>query len=126
MPIDRYEMKTLPIAGAELVKICFCGNGKDSEASIEVKGARKSVVALSSAAMDLTFAGPITMRTYSHDDSAVVMEIAPTAEHPMVLDEVAVGFYGDDETWAKILRYYTEVGSLEWCVQQLRLSVRKM
>jgi hypothetical protein len=39
MRIDHYEMKTLPLAGAELVRLCFWGTGKDSEARIEVRRA---------------------------------------------------------------------------------------
>jgi hypothetical protein len=53
----RSFLKTLPLAGAEFVRICFGGNGKDSEASIEVRGAREATIPLSGAAMDLTFAG---------------------------------------------------------------------
>jgi hypothetical protein len=73
--IDHYEMKTLPLAGAELVRLCFWGNGKDSEARIEVRGAREAIIPLSGAVMDLTFAGPITMSTRGHGDTEVVIEI---------------------------------------------------
>ena len=76
MQIDRYEMKTLPLAGAELVRICFWGNGKDSEARVEVRGAREATIPLSDAAMELTFAGPITMSTRGHGDTEI--EAAPT------------------------------------------------
>jgi hypothetical protein len=74
--------------------------------------------------MDLTFAGPTKMSTRSYGDSAVVIEIAPTPEHPMMLDEIAVLFFGSDDEWAECLRHYTEAGNLFWCVQQLRLSAR--
>jgi hypothetical protein len=124
MRIDRCEMQTLPLAGAELVRICFCGNGKDSEAIIEVRGAREATIPLSGAAMDLTFAGPIKMSTRSYGDSAVVIEIAPTPEQPMMLDEIAVLFFGSDDEWAECLRHYTEAGNLFWCVERLQLSAR--
>jgi hypothetical protein len=124
MLTDHYEMKTLPLAGAELVRICFWGNGKDSEARIEVKGAREATIPLSGAAMDLTFAGPITMSTRGHGDTEVVIEIAPTPEQPMMLDEIAVLFPGNDDEWAECLRHYTEAGTPSWCVQRLRLSAR--
>jgi hypothetical protein len=120
----HHEMKTLPLAGAELVRICFCGNGKDSEARIEVRGAREATISLSGAEMDLTFAGPITMSTRGHGDSEVVIEITPTLEHPMMLDEIAVWFPGNDDEWAECLRHYAEVGELSWCVPGLRLSAR--
>jgi hypothetical protein len=124
MRMDHYEMKTLPLAGAELVRLRFCGNGKDSEARIEVRGARGAVIPLSGAAMDLAFAGPITVRTRGNGDTEVVIEIAPTPEHPMILEEIAVQFSGDDDEWADCLRCYTEAGTPTWCVQRLRLSAR--
>ena len=124
MRIDHYEMKTLPLAGAELVRLCFWGNGKDSEARIEVRGAREAIIPLSGAAMDLTFAGPITMSTRGHGDTEVVIEIAPTPEYPMMLDEIAVQFPGNDDEWAECLSRYTEAGTPSWCVQRLRLSAR--
>jgi hypothetical protein len=119
-------MKTLPIAGAQLLKLRFWGNGKDSEATIEVKGARASLIPLSGAPMDLTFAGPITISTSSHDDAEVVIEIAPTSECPMILDDIAIQFPGNDDEWAECLRYYNEAGTLTECVNRLRLSARPM
>ena len=64
------------------------------------------------------------MSTRGHGDTEVVIEIAPTLEHPMVLDEIAVGFPGDDNEWAEYLRHFAEGGTLSWCVQGLRLSAR--
>lgn len=124
MRIDHHEMKTLPIVGAELVRICFWGNGKDSEARIEVKGAREVTIPLSGAAMELNFAGPITMSTRGHGDTEVVIEIVPTLEHPMILDELEVQFPGNDDEWAEDLRHYTEAGTPSWCVERLRLTAR--
>jgi hypothetical protein len=74
--------------------------------------------------MYLTFAGPITMSTCGHGDAEVVIEIAPTLEQPMILDEIAVGFFGNDDEWAEFLSYYSETGTLSWCVEGLRLSAR--
>jgi hypothetical protein len=37
---------------------------------------------------------------------------------------IAVQFSGNDDEWAECLRYYTEVGTLGWCVQRLRVSAR--
>jgi len=74
--------------------------------------------------MDLTFAGPVTMSTRSYDDTIVEIEIAPTPEHPMMLDEMAVQFYGNDDQWAECLHDFTEIGELSWCVPHLRLSAR--
>jgi hypothetical protein len=79
MRIGHYDLKTLPLAGEELVRICFWGNGKDSEARIEVKGAREATIPLSGAAMDLTFAGPITMstrRSYSDRDTTCLEQLS--------------------------------------------------
>jgi hypothetical protein len=122
--LRRCEMKTLPLAGAELVRICFCGTGKDSEATIEVKGAPEATLPLSGASMDLAFAGPNTISTRAYDDAAVVFEVAPTPEHPMTLDELTVEFYGNDEEWAECLRYLAEEGELSCCTEHLRLRVR--
>jgi hypothetical protein len=48
MPESQHRKKTLPFQGATLVKLSFCGNGKDSEATIEVEGLPKTVIPLSS------------------------------------------------------------------------------
>ena len=74
--------------------------------------------------MALTFAGPITVSTRGHGDSDVVIEIAPTPEHPMMLDEIVVQFSGTDDEWAECPRYYTEADTLCWCVERLRLGAR--
>lgn len=64
--------------------------------------AREAIVPLSGAAMDLTFAGPITMSTRGYGDTEVVIEIVPTPEHPMMLDEIAVQFPGGDDEWPSV------------------------
>ena len=39
--------KSLPLAGAQLIKLRFCGNGKDSEVTIETAGNRTAIISLS-------------------------------------------------------------------------------
>ena len=78
MRTDHCEMKTLPIAGSELVRICFWGNGKDSEARIEVRGAREATIPLSGAAMDLTLSWCVQrLRLSARPNVKVPMPLRP-------------------------------------------------
>jgi hypothetical protein len=118
MPESQDRKKTLPIQGARLVKLSFCGNGKDSKATIEVEGSPKIVIPLSNAAMDIDLSDAATVRTRGWDDSAVKLEILPLADKPLMLDEATVWFPGSDEEWNEGLRRYAETGrwALSWCV----------
>ena len=44
------KLKSLPLAGAQLIKLRFCGNGKDSEVTIETAGNRTPPSMISQAA----------------------------------------------------------------------------
>ena len=93
-----YEHK-LPIVGARFVKLHFCGNGKDSEATIEVEGQREIVIPLDDAAMDINFTNAVTIRTRGHGDPEVVIEIVPAAGQPVMVGEASVYFLGSEEEW---------------------------
>lgn len=121
--MHEYE-RSLPIVGERFVKLCFCGNGKDSEATIEVEGGRKIVVPLSNAAMDINFSDATTVRTRGWGDTEVVIEIAPVADQPVTIGEASVHFPGSDEEWNKFVRDYAGTGrsTMSWCVS-LRLRL---
>ena len=72
------KLKSLPLAGAQLIKLRFCGNGKDSEVTIETAGNRTAVIPLSDARVELTLSGPIPISSEGWGDTAVVWEIATT------------------------------------------------
>ena len=82
--------RSLPIVGERFVKLCFCGNGKDSEATIEIEGARKIVIPLSDAAMDISFSDATMVRTRGWGDTEVVIETVPVADHPVTIGEASV------------------------------------
>jgi hypothetical protein len=121
--MHEYE-RSLPIVGGRLVKLCFRGNGKDSEATIEVEGKRKIVVPLSDAAMDISFSDATMVRTRGWGDTEVVIEIDPVADQPVIIGEASVHFPGSDDEWNECVRDYADTGrwTLSWCVS-LRLRL---
>jgi hypothetical protein len=123
--IAEYKIRALPIAGARLVRFRFCGNGKDAEATIEVEGARKVTVPLADARMDLSFSGPVTMRTRGYGDTAAVIEVLSTSDHPVIVDDAAILFPGNDGEWDEFLQSYAKGEMMLWCVE-LRLRLVAM
>jgi len=124
--MHEYE-RSLPIVGERFVKLRFCGNGKDSEATIEVEGGREIEVPLDDAAMDISFSGATMVRTRGWGDPEVVIEIVPVADQPVTIGEASVHFPGSDEEWNECVRDYADTGRWEisWCVS-LRLRLIAM
>jgi hypothetical protein len=127
MPGDRthsqQNIQALPIAGAHLVRFHFCGNGKDSEATIEVRGAPKIIVPLEFAQMDLSFSGPVTVRTRGHGDTETTIDVVSTPDHPVIVADAAILFPGDEREWDEFRQRYAETGKISWCVTlRLRLA----
>jgi hypothetical protein len=124
--MHEYE-RALPIVGERLVKLRFCGNGKDSEATIEIEGGRKIEVPLDDAAMDISFSGATIVRTRGWGDTEVVIEIVPVADQPVTIEEASVHFPGSDDEWNECIRDYADMGrwTLHWCVS-LRLRLIAM
>jgi|SRR5882724_6879223 len=117
------KFKTLPFTGAKLVKLRFCGNGNDSEVTLEAAGGRRTVIPLNDARMDLSLTGPISIQTKGWGDTAVVWEIAPTQEQPVIIEQAAICFPGnEDEDWIESWRSYERTGTLDWAVA-LRLKL---
>lgn len=110
--------RSLPIVGERFVKLWFCGNGKDSEATIEIEGARKIVIPLSDAAMDISFSDATMVRTRGWGDTEVVIEIVPVTDQPVTIGEASVHFPGSDDEWNECVRDYADTGrwTLSWCV----------
>ena len=73
------EFKSLPLIGAQLVRLRFCGNGKDAKVTIETAGNRTAVIPLSDARMRLMLSGsiPITCEGLGLTRSEV------TSPHPV-------------------------------------------
>jgi hypothetical protein len=121
MAIRQFD--SLPIVGEQLVKLRFCGNGKDSEVTIETAGQRKSVIPLSDAEMDLRLSGRISIAAKGWGDTAITWEIAPRPEQCIRIEEAAVGFQGDRSEWKEALRSYERTGTFHWAVAlRLKLS----
>ena len=115
----------LPIVGERFVKLHFCGNGKDSEATIEVEGQREIVIPLDDAAMDINSSSAVTIRTRGHGDPEVVIEIVPVAGQPVTIGEASVYFPGSEEEWNQYCHEDTDRGGsteLSCCVS-LRLRL---
>ena len=110
----------LPIVGARFVKLSFCGNGKDSEVTIEVEGPREIVVPLDDAAMDISCSNAVMVRTRGHGDTEVVIEIVPVAEQPVTIGEASVHFLGSEEEWNQ---YCHEDASREGSIELLSCCV---
>ena len=104
----------LPLVGAQLVKLRFCGNGKDSGVTIETSGNRTAVIHLSDARMDLSLAGPVSITTKGRGDTAIVLEIAPTREQCVRIEEAAIAFPGGEDDLREILQSYERTGTLGW------------
>jgi hypothetical protein len=122
----KEHVRALPFAGARLVRFSFCGNGKDSEVTIEAEGARKVVLPLSYAEMDIDTSGPMTIRTRGRGDTQVEIEIVPLPQQPVIVDEAIVVFTGDDDdcdAWDEAFRQLAHTGWPSWCVTlRLRLA----
>jgi hypothetical protein len=119
-----YEYK-LPIAGERFVKLDFCGNGKDSEVTIEVEGQREIVIPLDDATMDINVSSAVTIRTRGHGDPEVVIEIVPAADQPVMVGEASVHFLGSEDEWNQYCQEDTDRGGsteLSCCVS-LRLRL---
>lgn len=119
-----YEYK-LPIIGERFVKLCFCGNGKDSEATIEVEGPREIVVPLDDAAMGISCSNAVMIRTRGHGDPEVVIEIVPVADQTVTIGEASVQFLGSEEEWNRYVHEdASREGSIELsCCVALRLRL---
>jgi hypothetical protein len=114
----------LPIVGKRFIKLLFCGNGKDSEATIEAEGAQKFVIPLSDAEMDFSFSNAVLVRTRGHGDSEVVIEVVPVPDQPVTIGEASVSFLGTEDDWNKYCREYTDRrGSTFSCCVSLRLRL---
>jgi hypothetical protein len=117
------NLKSLPLAGAELIKLRFCGNGKDSEVTIETAGNRTAVIPLNDARIDLTLSGAISVALKGWGDTAVVWDIAPTPDQCITLEEAAVvDFPGSNEEWNEVMLSCEHQGTLGWAVA-LRLKL---
>ena len=125
-PMHEYE-RALPIVGERFVKLRFCGNGKDSEATIEIEGGRKIEVPLDDAAMDISFSDATMVRTRGWGDPEVVIEIVPVADQPVIIGEASIHFPGSEDEWNECVRDYADTGrwDLSWCVS-LRLRLVAM
>ena len=117
------KLKSLPLAGAQLIKLRFCGNGKDSEVTIETAGNRTAVIPLDDARIDWTLSGPISIASEGWGDTAVVWEIAPTPDQPITIEDAAIDdFPGSSNEWGEALRSYERTGTFSWAVA-LRLTL---
>jgi hypothetical protein len=115
--------KSLPLAGAQLIKVRFCGNGKDSEVTIQTTGNRTAVIPLTDARIDLTLSGPISIASKGWGDTAVVWEIAPTPDQSITIQDAAVDAFPDSsDEWEEALRCYEQTGTFDWAVA-LRLKL---
>ena len=116
------QERALPIVGANLVKLSFCGNGKDSQATIDAEGMRRLIIPLSDASMDICITTGATVRTRGRGDTEVVLEVVPTT--PLRIAEAVVLFPGGDDEWDECLRELGGTGPCElfWCVE-LRLRL---
>ena len=119
-----YEHK-LPIVGEKFVKLYFCGNGKDSEATIEIEGPREIVVPLDDAAMDISSSNAVMVRTRGYGDTEVEIEIVPVPDQSMTIGEASVCFLGSEEEWNQYCHEDTiREGSIELsCCVSLRLRL---
>jgi len=123
---ERYSsMRALPLAGAEFVRLWHYGNGKDSEAKIEVKDRPPVTIPMSEGRIELTFGGPVTLTNRALDDVDRVMEIVPIPEESMVVEELAVMFHGSDAEWEALLRDRDKRVDLGVCVGRLRFITRQ-
>ncbi len=116
------QFESLPFVGARLVRLRFCGNGKDSEVTLEAAGSRKAIIPLSDARVDLSLSGPISITTRGWGDTETVWEIVPTPEQFVRIEEAAIGFQGIENEWAEALHSYKQTGTLNWAVT-LRLKL---
>ena len=117
------KFKSLPLAGAQLIKLRFCGNGKDSEVTIETAGNRTAVIPLSDARIDLTLSGPISIASKGWGDTAVVWEIAPAPDQSITIKDAVINDFPDSSNeWDEALRTYEQTGTFNWAVA-LRLTL---
>ena len=121
--MTRKNLKPLPLAGAQLIKLRFCGNGKDSEVTIETAGNRTAVIPLSDARIDMTLSGPISISCKGWGDTAVAWEIVSTRGQSITIKDAAIdGFPGSSTEWKEALSYLEEAGTFDWAVA-LRLEL---
>ncbi len=117
------KLKSLPLAGAQLIKLRFYGNGKDSEVSIETAGKRTAVIPLSDARIDLTLLGPISIASEGWGDTGVAWMIAPTPGQLLRIEDATVDdFPGTSNEWKEALRLFERTGTFKWAVA-LRLKL---
>jgi hypothetical protein len=117
------KLTPLPLAGAQLIKLRFCGNGKDAEVTIETAGNRKAVIPLDYARLDLRLSGRISIACKGWGDTAVAWEVAPAPDQSITIVEAAVDdFPGTSNEWEEALRSYECKGTFLWAVA-LRLNL---
>lgn len=116
------SMKPLPLAGARLTKLRFCGNGKDSEVMLEIEGGRKSTIPLLYGLMDLQLSGPVPITTKSLDDLDVAMDILARPGQPITITEALVEPSCPGDEWDDYFRAYEETGVMP-CLVALRLAL---
>ena len=122
---EKYE--PLPLVGAQLVKLRFCGNGKDSEVTIETAGNRTALIPLNDAKVDLSLSGLISITTEGWGDTAILWEIVPAKGQCISIVEAAIACPGCEDEWQEILRSYERTGTLHWAVAlRLKLSSSPM
>lgn len=121
--MTRMKYRSFPLAGAQLIKLRFCGNGKDSEVTIETAGNRTVVIPLTDARLDLTLLGPISITSKGWGDTAIVWEIAATPDQSITIEDAAVdAFPGAGDEWEEALRSCERTGTFRWAVA-LRLTL---
>src|SRR5690242_3680863 len=118
------RIESLPLAGAQLIKLRFYGNGKDSEATIETTARnRTAVIPLSDARIRLTLLGPISLTSEGWGDTGVAWVIAPTQDQSLTIEDAAVDdFPGSSDEWKEALRLFERTGRFTWAVA-LRLKL---
>lgn len=121
-------LRTLPFEGSRLRKLVFCGNGKDSDVSLDVDGFPPILIALSGARMDLTFATEILVETSACGDSAITICVSPPPDRAIILERAQLDFPGSEDDWRRELEQYrrgngNEVGG--WAVSNLILTLNR-
>ena len=104
----KWGTRDLPVLGEKLTRLYLRGNGKRSDVTIEVQGARKIIVPLQFAMMHLEISGPVMAKTRDWGDTEIVLEIAPKPRYPITIDEAAIDFPDSKKEWDEILREYAE------------------
>lgn len=119
-PSSEDAVKPLPCVGARLLKLRFCGSGKDSEVALEAEGHRKVVIPLDYAKMDLFLSGSMSISMKGWGDTAVILEIAPTAKQVVAIEEATISFPAE---WEEAFFRAYESGAALLCAVALRLRL---